>query len=87
MSFAPYIATRRALLSQSTICTRVAHRMLSSYHFDTQQFVHRLEEDGLTHKQAVGVMSALQDVVQESMNNMVTNLVTRAEQEKVSCLW
>ena len=45
--------------------------------------VKKLEEEGLTRKQAIGVMEALEDVVQESIRSMTSNLVTRAEQDKV----
>ena len=45
--------------------------------------VQKLEAEGLTRAQAVGVMEALEDVVQESIRSMVSQLVTRAEQDKV----
>ena len=55
-----------------------------SQHFDTHHLVSLLTKDaGLTQKQAVGVMSALEEVIQGSVRGMVSNLVTRAEQEKV----
>jgi len=53
-----------------------------AYHFDTQQFVEKLKREGLTRKQAIGVMEALEDVVQESIRSMMGSLVTRAEQDK-----
>jgi hypothetical protein len=53
------------------------------FHFDTHYFVKRLEEEGLSRKQAVGIMTALEDTIDESIKNMVANLVTRTEQEKV----
>jgi hypothetical protein len=52
------------------------------YHFDTQALVSKLETQGFSHKQAIGVMTALEDVVQESIRSMESHLVTRAEQEK-----
>lgn len=58
---------------------------LAQYHFDTQALVSKLESEGLSRAQAVGITTALEDVVQESVRNMVANLVTRQEQEKV--LW
>lgn len=54
-----------------------------SYHFDTHQLVSRLEREGLSPQQSIGIMSALEDVVKESMSSLVANLVTRSEQEKV----
>ena len=44
----------------------------------------RLEREGLSPQQATGIMTALEDVVKESMSSLVANLVTRSEQEKVS---
>lgn len=54
-----------------------------AYHFDTHQLVSRLEREGLSPQQATGIMTALEDVVKESMSSLVANLVTRSEQEKV----
>ena len=54
----------------------------AQYSFDTAQFVSRVEREGLSRKQAVGVMEALQEVVEESIRTMTSNLVTRSEQEK-----
>lgn len=42
----------------------------------------RLEKEGLTREQALGVMEALEEVIEESIRTMTANLVTRAEQEK-----
>jgi len=53
-----------------------------AYHFDTHRFVERLEVEGLTRKQAEAVMSAMSDVVDESVQNMMQDMVTKAEQEK-----
>lgn len=39
--------------------------------------------DGLTRQQSEGVMSALAEVVDESITGMSTAMVTKAEQEKV----
>jgi hypothetical protein len=58
-------------------------RRTQQFHFDTHFFVKRLEEEGLSRKQAVGIMTALEDTIDESIKNMVANLVTRTEQEKV----
>jgi hypothetical protein len=44
--------------------------------------VNRLEREGLSRKQSVGIMEALEEVVEESIRTMTANLVTRAEQEK-----
>jgi hypothetical protein len=54
------------------------------YHFDTHHFVQRLEKEGLTRTQAEGVMAAMADVIDESIKNLASNMVTKADQEKVT---
>lgn len=51
-------------------------------HFDSHQFVSRLEKEGLTRQQAEGLMIAIEQVIDESMKNLITGLVTRSEMEK-----
>ena len=53
------------------------------FHFDTHHFVQRLEREGLNRQQAEGIMSAMADVIDESIRNMTSNMVTKADQEKV----
>lgn len=55
----------------------------SDFHFDTHHFVQRLEREGLNRAQAEGIMSAMAEVIDESIRNMTSNMVTRADQEKV----
>ena len=55
----------------------------SEFHFDTHHFVQRLEREGLNRAQAEGIMSAMAEVIDESIRNMTTNMVTKADQEKV----
>ncbi|RXW23977.1 hypothetical protein EST38_g1892 [Candolleomyces aberdarensis] len=54
----------------------------SDFHFDTHHFVQRLEREGLNRAQAEGIMSAMAEVIDESIRNMTSNMVTKAEQEK-----
>ena len=54
------------------------------FHFDTHHFVQRLEREGLNRAQAEGIMTALAEVIDESIRNMTSNMVTKADQEKVS---
>ena len=56
---------------------------LKDFHFDTHHFVQRLEREGLNRAQAEGIMSAMAEVIDESIRNMTSNMVTKAEQEKV----
>jgi len=53
------------------------------FHFDTHHFVQRLEREGLNRAQAEGIMSAMAEVIDESIRNMTSNMVTKADQEKV----
>ena len=43
----------------------------------------RLEREGLNRQQAEGIMTAMAEVIDESIRNMTGNMVTRADQEKV----
>ncbi|KAK0435182.1 hypothetical protein EV421DRAFT_1837172 [Armillaria borealis] len=52
------------------------------FHFDTHHFVQRLEREGLNRAQAEGIMSAIAEVIDESIRNMTSNMVTKADQEK-----
>ena len=56
------------------------------FHFDTHHFVQRLEREGLNRAQAEGIMSAMAEVIDESIRNMTSNMVTKADQEKVGHL-
>jgi hypothetical protein len=56
----------------------------ADFHFDTHHFVQRLEREGLNRAQAEGIMSAMAEVIDESVRNMTSNMVTKAEQEKVN---
>lgn len=62
-----------------------AHLTSPTDHFDTAQYVQRLEREGLSRRQAEGVIDTLEEVIEESIRNMQANLVTRAEQDKVRC--
>lgn len=46
----------------------------------------RLEEEGLSRAQAEGIMTAIAEVIDESIRNMTGNMVTKADQEKVIIL-
>ncbi|KAL1752111.1 hypothetical protein FB107DRAFT_265906 [Schizophyllum commune] len=87
------LATRRAACSRSSSWAAgpSATRMFSmtprrpDFHFDTHHFVERLEREGLNRAQvcpAEGIMTAMAEVIDESIRNMTSNMVTKAEQEK-----
>jgi pyrroloquinoline quinone (PQQ) biosynthesis protein C len=77
------LANRWPKLRCPTIRTFHRSPATRDYHFDTHQFVRRLEKEGLTRAQSEGVMAAMADVIDESIKNMAANMVTRADQEKV----
>ena len=60
-----------------------ASRRRADFHFDTHHFVQRLEREGLNRAQAEGIMTAMAEVIDESIRNMASNMVTKADQEKV----
>ncbi|KAJ3879807.1 DUF1640-domain-containing protein [Lentinula edodes] len=72
----PYF--NRVLFTRSFSTTNIR----SDFHFDTHQFVQRLEREGLNRAQAEGIMSAMAEVIDESIRNMTSNMVTKADQEK-----
>ncbi|KAF9030111.1 mitochondrial protein [Hymenopellis radicata] len=75
----------RYAASASRIPRRKLHTSasrLSDFHFDTHHFVQRLEREGLNRAQAEGIMTALAEVIDESIRNMASNMVTKADQEK-----
>ena len=53
------------------------------FHFDTHHFVQRLEREGLNRAQAEGIMTAIAEVIDESVRNMTSGMVTKSDQEKV----
>ncbi|GAA6051796.1 hypothetical protein JCM3770_004977 [Rhodotorula araucariae] len=63
---------------------RVHHspRPLAHHYFDSADYVHRFEQQGLSRRQAEGVVDALENIVQESVSNLEANLVTRTEHYK-----
>ncbi len=61
-------------------------RISREFHFDTHHFVQRLEREGLNRAQAEGLMAAIAEVIDESIRNMTSNMVTKSDQEKVRAL-
>ena len=79
------MSIRNRLPSTPRAFSRLFSTSLSraDFHFDTHHFVQRLEREGLNRAQAEGIMSAMAEVIDESIRNMTSNMVTKAEQEKV----
>ena len=47
------------------------------HHFDTLKFVQRLKDEGFSEEQAVAMMRVLNDVIQESIQNLTRTMVLR----------
>lgn len=50
------------------------------HHFDTLKFVQRLKDEGFSEEQAVAMMRVLNDVIQESIQNLTRTMVLREGQ-------
>ncbi|KFA62790.1 hypothetical protein S40285_03814 [Stachybotrys chlorohalonatus IBT 40285] len=47
------------------------------HHFDTLKFVQRLQSEGFTEEQSVAMMKVLNDVIEESIQNLTRTMVPR----------
>lgn len=66
---------RRAFHS-STIMSR-------DHHFDTLKFVQRLKNEGFSEEQAVAMMKVLNNVIQESIQNLTRTMVLKEGMRKI----
>ena len=71
---APCIAafnkSARRAFHASAVCQR-------DHHFDTLKFVERLRREGFSEEQAVAMMRILNDVIQESIQNLTRTMVLK----------
>ncbi|KAK3990354.1 protein FMP32, mitochondrial, partial [Cladorrhinum sp. PSN332] len=54
------------------------------HHFDTLRFVQRLQEEGFTEEQSVAMMKVLNDVIEESIQNLTRTMVLREDAAKAT---
>ncbi|KAI1423963.1 DUF1640-domain-containing protein [Xylaria sp. FL1777] len=54
------------------------------HHFDTLKFVQRLQSEGFTEDQAVAMMKVLNDVIEESIQNLTRTMVLREDAAKAT---
>ncbi|CAK7227880.1 Protein fmp32, mitochondrial [Sporothrix curviconia] len=54
------------------------------HHFDTLKFVQRLRDDGFTEAQSVAMMKVLNDVIEESIQNLTRTMVLREDAAKAT---
>ncbi|CAI7639016.1 unnamed protein product [Penicillium pancosmium] len=52
------------------------------HHFDTLKFVQRLQAEGFSEEQAVAMMRVLNDIIQESIQNLTRTMVLREDSER-----
>ncbi|KAJ5550672.1 hypothetical protein N7461_005370 [Penicillium sp. DV-2018c] len=52
------------------------------HHFDTLKFVKRLQAEGFSEEQSVAMMRVLNDVIQESIQNLTRTMVLREDSER-----
>ncbi|RYP65301.1 hypothetical protein DL771_008370 [Monosporascus sp. 5C6A] len=54
------------------------------HHFDTLKFVQRLRSEGFTEEQSVAMMRTLNDVIEESIQNLTRTMVLREDAAKAT---
>ena len=73
-----YVATfkpARAAFSSSAVQRK-------DHHFDTLKFVQRLRGEGFSEEQAVAMMRVLNDVIEESIQNLTRTMVLKEDAER-----
>jgi hypothetical protein len=53
-----------------------------AHHFDTLKFVQRLKDENFTEEQAVAMMRVLNDVIEESIQNLTRTMVLKEDAER-----
>ncbi|KJZ73036.1 hypothetical protein HIM_07608 [Hirsutella minnesotensis 3608] len=80
-------ARRCSAAFQSPILSRAFHATVSrqrDHHFDTLKFVRRLQSEGFTEEQSVAMMKVLNDVIEESIQNLTRTMVLREDAAKAT---
>lgn len=62
----------------------VSTPMRRDHHFDTLKFVQRLQSEGFTEEQSVAMMKVLNDVIEESIQNLTRTMVPREDAAKAT---
>ncbi|KAK6376604.1 Protein fmp32, mitochondrial [Exophiala oligosperma] len=73
-----YVATfktARRAFSATAACQK-------DHHFDTLKFVQRLKDEGFSEEQAVAMMRVLNDVIEESIQNLTRTMVLKEDAER-----
>ncbi|KND92190.1 putative 2-hydroxyacid dehydrogenase UNK4.10 [Tolypocladium ophioglossoides CBS 100239] len=69
------------ILSRAFHATAMRQR---DHHFDTLKFVKRLQSEGFTELQSVAMMKVLNDVIEESIQNLTRTMVLREDAAKAT---
>lgn len=80
-------SARPSLLLQNPALRRSFHATVPrgrDHHFDTLKFVQRLQSEGFTEEQSVAMMKVLNDVIQESIQNLTRTMVLREDAAKAT---
>ncbi|RFU35225.1 hypothetical protein B7463_g1136, partial [Scytalidium lignicola] len=59
-------------------------RQARDHHFDTLKFVQKLKEEGFTEAQAAAMMKVLNDVIEESIQNLTRTMVLREDANRAT---
>ncbi|KAI1333345.1 DUF1640-domain-containing protein [Xylariaceae sp. FL0255] len=78
---------RQSILQQNPSLQRSFHATAPrgrDHHFDTLKFVQRLQSEGFTEEQSVAMMKVLNDVIEESIQNLTRTMVLREDAAKAT---
>ncbi|EQL00575.1 DUF1640-domain-containing protein [Ophiocordyceps sinensis CO18] len=75
------VAARSPKLSRAFHATAPQQR---DHHFDTLKFVRRLQSEGFTEEQSAAMMKVLNDVIEESIQNLTRTMVLREDAAKAT---
>ncbi|EXJ96128.1 hypothetical protein A1O1_01254 [Capronia coronata CBS 617.96] len=75
-----YVATYKS--ARKAFSTTAVQR--KEHHFDTLKFVQRLKGEGFSEEQAVAMMRVLNDVIEESIQNLTRTMVLKEDAERTT---
>ncbi|KAF5575928.1 DUF1640-domain-containing protein [Fusarium pseudoanthophilum] len=81
------VPRRRSPPAESPIIKRAFHATTirqRDHHFDTLKFVKRLQGEGFTEEQSAAMMKVLNDVIEESIQNLTRTMVLREDAAKAT---
>ncbi|KAF5646753.1 DUF1640-domain protein [Fusarium sp. NRRL 52700] len=81
------VPRRRSFQAESPIGKRAFHATTirqRDHHFDTLKFVKRLQGEGFTEEQSAAMMKVLNDVIEESIQNLTRTMVLREDAAKAT---